>query len=275
MNNRITEEEYKKIAFSLLCEFTDFLEQNNLKYILDYGTLLGAVRHKGFIPWDDDIDISMPRSDYDKACEILKKNKYILNKNFRASLYYNEYNTYKYFLNIVDIRTITISTTRKKVCYYPIWIDVFPVDKVPKNPKDEKKLRKRIESLLNKAYYSYSIPKGNFKIIKQIISEINLLHFSRFYEKITKLIHSIVDEEKFLECYCSPYSYLGKDISFSNYYDDYVLEDFEGKKFRIPKLYNQRLEQLYGNWKELPPKGKRIKHITEAYWKEDDKHAKS
>ena len=77
LTSRETQLEEKKI----LDEVVKFLEKNNLRYFLIYGTLLGAIRHKGFIPWDDDIDIAMPRPDYDKLQRILKESNSILNDN--------------------------------------------------------------------------------------------------------------------------------------------------------------------------------------------------
>ena len=75
MNNRrpITLDEQKKVMLNILVEFANFCDEHNLTYYLDAGTLIGAVRHKGFIPWDDDIDVDMPQKDYDKFIELTRK----------------------------------------------------------------------------------------------------------------------------------------------------------------------------------------------------------
>ena len=115
---KITPEEIKKIQLDLLIQFAEFCKKNNLYYCLAYGTLLGAIRHKGFIPWDDDIDVIMPRPDYEKFCKLVAE------KKIATSLQNNS--TYP-FVKIIDTRTLVRERFAQKE-EVGIWIDVFVLD---------------------------------------------------------------------------------------------------------------------------------------------------
>lgn len=75
---RLTTEEFKSLTLDMMDHFAHFCEENSLRYVIDYGTLLGAVRHKGFIPWDDDIDVTMPREDYRRFLNMVNKQKKVI-----------------------------------------------------------------------------------------------------------------------------------------------------------------------------------------------------
>lgn len=125
---KIDGSEFKKLTLQLLISFAKICEQNELRYVLDYGTLLGCVRHGGFIPWDDDIDVTMPREDYEKIKTITARDKYLFGKDYRLEyLCGKEVCVAKPYLNLVDIRTITKGNRIPKY-YYPVWIDIFPMD---------------------------------------------------------------------------------------------------------------------------------------------------
>lgn len=75
---RLTTEEFKSLTLDMMDHFARFCEENGLRYVIDYGTLLGTVRHKGRIPWDDDIDVTMPREDYKKLLDMVNKQKKVI-----------------------------------------------------------------------------------------------------------------------------------------------------------------------------------------------------
>ena len=115
----------------ILDEIVRICDENKLNYFLIGGTLLGAVRHKGFIPWDDDLDIAMPRKDYDKFLNIAKKQ---INNNY--ILEYNKTNR-KYWLPFAKVRlknTLYVENTIKNYeTNKEIWVDIFPIDNVKKD----------------------------------------------------------------------------------------------------------------------------------------------
>ena len=114
---RISADEIKKIELDLLDEFDAFCEKHNLKYTLDSGTLIGAIRHKGFIPWDDDIDVAMPYPDYLKFIELFNKE----NQNLRGEALYGLAYGFHY-AKLCDKRTVVKREHRKDSMLFGVWI---------------------------------------------------------------------------------------------------------------------------------------------------------
>jgi|AGTN01.3.fsa_nt_gi LPS biosynthesis protein len=134
----LTQDELKDRAFELLKEFRDVCEKNNLRYYLTGGTLLGAVRHKGFIPWDDDIDVAMPRIDYLKFLKIYKR-EYDKNNLFAYEINKN----YKYmFAKLCDKDTSLIEFDFDCKEKLGVYLDIFPIDGLGKNEKSLSKDKK-------------------------------------------------------------------------------------------------------------------------------------
>ncbi|MDE7158348.1 MAG: LicD family protein, partial [Clostridiales bacterium] len=135
---RLNLNEVHEALFGLLCEFDRVCREHNLKYSLSYGTLLGAVRHKGFIPWDDDIDVNMPRPDYEKFVELA--NSGVLGEHFCISKDRGK-GTYYCFTKLMDKRFPLRSPNHIEVPY--LFLDVFPVDGVPEDETERNKLFKK------------------------------------------------------------------------------------------------------------------------------------
>lgn len=259
--DKINSDEYKSICLELLEAFIDVCEKNNLKYFIDYGTLLGAIRHKGFIPWDDDIDISMPRKDYEKLVDIFDKDNNVFGKKFKLASIYNEYNIYKPFLNLIDITTITTSKTRIKKYYYPIWIDIFPFDSF-NDINRAKIIMKKVQLNVDQGRRPIMLQKNIFK--KIYIFFFNNRIFSKYkFKNADKLAKSQTNDSKILINYYSPYGL--KDVINEILFDDTIFTEFENIKVRIPKDYNTRLTVLYGEYMTLPPIEKRINHCIDAF----------
>lgn len=128
-------EELKKVELNILKDVANFCDKNGIKYFLCGGTLLGAVRHGGFIPWDDDVDIAMPRDDYDKFL-ILYNNKESI---YRVNSIEINSNWHKPSARVEDNQTILIENTmKKKYRKQHAFIDVFPIDGIPSNESNEK-----------------------------------------------------------------------------------------------------------------------------------------
>jgi len=116
-------EEHKKVMLDLLIEFANFCDNNNLMYYLDAGTLIGAVRHKGYIPWDDDIDLNMPQKDYDRFVEIVRSNNNHISDNIVVE--FPDTTIYPY-LKVSDNRTILVEFPDKNPMEVGIYMDIFP-----------------------------------------------------------------------------------------------------------------------------------------------------
>ena len=139
----ISLEELRKIQISILDEFSIFCEENKLNYLLTGGTLIGAVRHKGFIPWDDDIDVAMPRADYER---------FLSSFNVEGYRIITPYNNEKYvypFAKLVNSKTRIIEHTDTD-SDLGIYIDIFPIDYIPqKSIKSYYRKRKIFEFVMS------------------------------------------------------------------------------------------------------------------------------
>lgn len=274
LGKKLTPEEYKTVCLNLLIKFDEVCNKHQLRYIIDSGTLLGAIRHKGFIPWDDDIDISMPREDYEKLQELFDKDDNLFG-SFKLSSPYNKYNVYKPYLNLLDPSTIAYSSTRKKKYFYPIWIDIFPEDGY-ENVEDAFKVGKQIRKYMAIGRFPLSKPlrardeKTFINKCKRLLSNVynNIFHNIHVAKKALIKADKLAKSQKPNE---TVMFYFGKDnmnldLSLMSYYNERVLADFEGHKFYIPKDYDKKLKQLYGDYMKLPPEDQRLLHVTEAYY---------
>lgn len=254
-------DELRSIQLDLLQKTTDFCEKNGLRYFLCGGTLIGAVRHKGFIPWDDDIDIAMPRADYDRFIRSFNDpdNYYqVVNLDLNSDYAYS-------FAKVFDNRTVL------KELHYPgdtfgVYIDVFPADGV----RNKTQIRKImiLHKMLNTKranYYNRTI----FKKIINTLGKLLLLPFSAHQ------IATWMDKEARRYALFSLPSAgvianplgLGEKVDKSVFNSD-VYQEFEGRQYRVPVGYDIWLRSIYGDYMQLPPEKHRVSHHTfEAWWK--------
>ena len=272
MDNKkpLTLEEVKKIEFNILCEFADFCSQNNLKYYLGYGTLLGAARHKGFIPWDDDIDVLMPRADYNKFIELTGYNP--IKPNLETRLYRDCTNPNIYpFAKVIDTNTIVYEKGKSKKNISGLWIDIFPLDGYPEDRDAAQKLFDKYIKLRNLQDLATTSPMVvNQSIIKKLIKTIFIAPFVKFYgvKKICRKIDLLAQSYSFDKCDKVA------DFTWGDNIDSYLLKselelaaeiEFEGRTFKAPAGWEAYLKRLYGDWTQLPPENQRIPHGFEAY----------
>lgn len=260
--NTITPKELKEIQIEILKIVAKFCDDHEITYFLAFGTLIGAIRHKGFIPWDDDIDIAMPRPDYDRFISSFNKE----NSVFQVISIENN-NHYGFsFAKVHDVRTI-INETQYAQDSFGVYIDIFPIDGI-RDKKQIYKLRRMNKYLHTK--------KANFtqrKLSKKIINafgKIILLPFST--HTILKEIDRIARLCPFgstpkAGCICD--SVVGERAMVeTDVFSGFQLQEFEGYQFKIPIGYDKWLRNIYGDYMELPPEDKRkTHHVFEAWWK--------
>lgn len=250
-----------------------FLDDNNLSYQIAYGTLLGAVRHNGFIPWDDDIDIIMPRTHYDKLQQLMKKS----NGKLDNELYFHSIelkNLNLPFTKVYNYNFMAIDKFNNDKYEKYLWIDIFPIDGVSINQQVNVKLlnkRKILATIIG-------LKRTPFKFITNKHNSI-LKNFSKICLKIifsilppnfcAKRISKIAKRFDYNNCeVCANFSWSDKlNEIFPKHYYEYSIEfDFEGMKVKGPKEYDKILNQIYGNYMELPPVEQRLTHGLEV-WK--------
>ncbi len=267
---KLTFEEVKQVALEILIYFHKFCEENNLTYYLAYGTLLGAVRHKGFIPWDDDIDVYMPRNDYEKFLKLFDKNN--SNRDIKlVSIYKDEF--YLPFLKLINNQTIVNENIIYKI-QIGIWIDIFPLDNMSNDYKKALFLHKkarRVMFLADHKRFKFNVSGNLFQKLKNIIHKLiqKLIFFVPLKYLLIKIdTISKTYMEKEMTKYIGHVNDVKVEIYESILFQSKILLDFEGHKFWAPKEYDKILTQYFGDYMKLPPENERISHKIEAYWKE-------
>lgn len=248
----------KKIELDILNVVDDFCKNNNLRYSLAYGTLLGAVRHKGFIPWDDDIDIWMPREDYDAFNELWIKNP------VKGYIIQNAYIEPEFTQNFTKIRkdnTAFIQIEEEKNVKYHkgIFIDIFPLDRVSLNPVGKK--IQEIDAVLMQLFTRKFVPPKEHGI-KKIISSIILTFTPKNkYDKLKAFFERAVSRRSSVN---GGYKYFGSMMSLSkkpyscNMFDNLESVAFENDIYYATAVRSEVLTKFYGNYMELPPKNERV-----------------
>lgn len=260
---KLTNKELKKIQsieLDILKSFDKICKKNKLKYVLTGGTLIGAIRHNGFIPWDDDIDIAMPRNDYNKFIKIQEKE---LNKE---KYYFQSIETEEEYSNIGakirrknSVYKETLSSISRE--NQGIWIDIFPID----NISDNKILA--FFTFTKMFYYkmllSYKLknnPTTNSFSKKTLLNIIklnsNFYSLKRLKKKYFKLITK-TNKKETKNVINFGGVYLLKEKVPKEFINNIIAHQFENEKFNIPKNYNNYLTHIYGDYMQLPPKEKR------------------
>lgn len=261
--------EIKEILLKQM-EFIDaFCREHNISYFLIGGSLLGAVRHKGFIPWDDDIDIGMLRKDYDKFVRLFNKEK----SAYSLIDINNKKDYYLPFAKVIDNRTICIEDVRFGT---PIGIsvDVFPFDNCPGNSYEEacnfaRKCRFFSRMLALKTIKP-SAERPTIKNIIVVVTQFILKHFSN--KKLIMLIEkNITKFKEYDSTYIGELSYMpygNKEIYKKEWLEQTSKLPFEQYLFSVPKDYINFLTRTFGDYMQLPPAEKRVSHHDYvAYWK--------
>ena len=260
---KLTKKELKKIQsieLEILKEFDKICKKNNLRYVLTGGTLIGAIRHNGFIPWDDDIDIAMPRKDYNKFIEIQKKE---LNHN---KYYFQSLETDKHYSSVGAKIRRKNSIYKETLSSLPrqnqgIWIDIFPIDNISNNKVIA--FLTFVKVFYYKMMLSYKLKNTpttdtlSEKVLLGIIKfNSNFISIDKLKKKYFKIIYKINKHEtKNIINFGGVY--LLKEKVSNKFINNITTHQFEGSIFNIPKNYDEYLTHIYGDYMKLPPKEKR------------------
>lgn len=272
MKKELTTEELKTVIFQILLYFRDLCQTLDLKYYLMGGTLLGAVRHGGFIPWDDDIDVMMPRSDYDKLVT-----------------YYSEHKNDRYYLmdwkldkeyslpigKLIDTETSLVSNTMRTGAKAGAFIDIFPLDRI----KDKDDLAQRREKLGALNTYinvfgrmlpeDYKEEKSKWSWKEALVYYSHGIHgWRRMISEYEKICREYNAQETDYSAYISWLLY-ERELWTDDVLGEGVPVQFEGEEFTAPTQYDQFLTTVYGDYMQLPPEEKRITRHNFTVYRND------
>ncbi len=256
--------EIKQAEVEILDYFVEVCNENNLSYYLDGGTLLGAVRHKGFIPWDDDIDVLMPRPDYEKLIRIMSSDhgRFKLVSSDTCMDYYYPY------AKIIDTNTELIDE-EASLLSYGLFIDIFPIDGLPADDKERKHFQDKIWKYRNIRWYSLkklSCDEGISNLFKIMIGKLvgNRRAWNLLKKNVSK--YNMYDSEYAYNIVESTRKYRN---THRRIFDEKIYLEFEGKKYAAPFGYDEYLTELYGDYMQLPPEAERVSnHSFIAYKKQ-------
>lgn len=258
----------QKLHSEILCimdELDSICRCSGLKYYLTQGSLLGAVRHKGFIPWDDDFDIVMPRSDMNKLLQIISDNP---DSKFNVEWHSTNSEYFNLFPKVCLKNTLFDEGIRK----FPIgiFVDIFPLDLTGAYHTKHEKLKKKIARLNYISVAKFSTAKIGIKQLFKSIVPWKLLFYkclSFFFnnDKCYSQIEKIALSAKRLgrthyASFSSPYG-IKKEVMPVDWYGDGINLEFEGRMYVAPTAYLKAVQSIYGaNYYQLPPEDKRKTH---------------
>ena len=242
---------------AIASEVHSILVKNNIPYYMIGGTMLGAIRHKGFIPWDDDMDFGIPREYFDKAISILKKE---LRQDFQT-LEYNSGDFTTEYAKIEDRNTAIIEIGRKNMI--GLFIDIFPIDISANNNFGLFSRNRWVRELLIINLFKYYWPH---RMIDKFIACFIRVLPENFAKRIALKI--AYKKGNYRVNYAG--AYREKEIIKSSYWGNPTLYDFENVQLYGPENYDSFLSCLYNDYMQLPPEDKRHSHIIKCYIKSQD-----
>ena len=269
----ITEDEKKSLLVEIMNKLDVVFKENNITYYLAYGTLLGAVRHQGFIPWDDDIDLLLPRESFIRLIHLFDSDKEMFKALNLEIVEYgvNKKDYYKRF-KIADTRTVMEEFGEERSA---VFIDIFPLDCFPDmSEKKVKKLRRKIltiDNLCSLCYAGFAQGVGYKKKVYSLLlfahKLLGLKRMENFY--IKRLLKLTSYKENGIMC--DSEAGVGSDNFFKAVdWKETVETPFEGKMFNIPKNYDSILKLWYGDYMKLPPEEKRVTHHANKMYIKDN-----
>lgn len=258
--------ERQEASLRILLKVHNFCVNNKIRYSLAYGTLLGAVRHHGFIPWDDDIDIMMPRPDYDLFCKLYH--------SIGTMVIVPGYQSYIPYARVVDL-----SSTYEDDHTYPwtniphgVWIDIFPIDGATDDKEYEIKRYEKAKKLRYKNSL-YRISKCKLKLCYNIIHNIKIL-----YRKIrygwynpNPVYLKLLSEIDYNQAEYAVSLSIADDYELcylpKSYFENFITIEFENEILMAFSNYKELLTKVYGDYMKLPPPSLRVPgHRTSKFY---------
>lgn len=269
-SRKIEFDEIKDLEYDILKEFDKFAQENNIKYFMCGGTCLGAIRHKDFIPWDDDIDICLCRKDYDKLMKLAREYRKLPNKpEYKFLLPLDDNYVYPY-VKVVNSNTVVYEKNIQTRFATGVWIDIFPMDIWPDDKRELKKImiKHRFYKMMNKVYIAGNISNTKQKIVCWIgkLGYAILFHGKDYKYWISRIMDlNQPCEGKYVGNRMWPVK--DKEFFTKSVFSNTIYTLFRDEKFPVPVGYEEYLTKMYGDYMKLPKPEDRVFHDFLGYIK--------
>ena len=266
----MTLKEIQDYGLEMMKDIHAFCVANNIKYTLGGGSMLGAIRHKGFIPWDEDVDVFMLRQDYEKFCSMYKSSHYKLIKGG---------DSYLCFARVYDDKeTVTVSKAPWCDRKTGAWIDVFPLDGAPDDENVYNRQLAEARKLWEKTTYlrvavsPLSSRKGFAAKMRLMLKKVATMNGKDLrktvneFDAVCRRVEPGKSNHYALLVFPAPRANLYNEYST---FDSCVLAPFETEQFYIVRDWDTVLKNEFGDYMQLPPKDKQVPRLenTTFYWK--------
>ena len=288
MNNRKSldirniKDNWNNTILDILKAFMDICRKHNLRFYCCAGTAIGAVRHHGIIPWDDDIDVIMPRPDYDRLIEIAKTADF---GKYELITPYNDESYPLYFSKLSD-KTTTLVEDREIPCVIGLYVDIFALDPTDDDMEKAKLLKAKYTKIINRlnavsthnSFGNYITllcdPKewGRFviKTVAFFFRSAIRRHLIRQMDRMSHLYD--YDKAKNVQVYTGSYGY--KEVFPKEWLGKGRMFKFEDTEVPLPEEYDKYLRHFFGDYMQLPPVEQRIEKHSRAYLNMEAKESK-
>ena len=259
--------EIQQMELGIMEYIHETCQKIGVKYFLAYGSLIGAVRHKGFIPWDDDMDICMLREDYEKLQDYLIANP---DERYEVMSYKNNLNYVYPFMKVQDNHTYLLEEDVRIDSNMGIYVDILPVDGYENDANFKNKMTKLIKKRQLSCYTFKGITNTK-SVLNSLIRYISVIIF--YFTNTNKYVAQIEELAKsrkvsdYEEVDYLIYKDMNKPVWRREWLEQVTTGTFEGKKFTIPKKYHEILTSDYGDYMQLPPVEQRVSHHDFKLWK--------
>ena len=250
-------------GLEILKYFKSFCDQNNLLFYFCGGCCIGALRNKGFIPWDDDVDVFMPRDDYEKLYKLWNQKADTIKYSCIRTTGVNNFSGH-IFTTIADNNTTMIKPSQVNLDIpHGVTIDVFPLDGCPKN-----KIKRKLQmfwALIYSLYLAQIVPENHGKFVRMCGKLLlSIVPSKKIKCNIAKFAEKQMSKYKIKDCeliteLCAGPGYM-KYVYPKDIFESAVLKEFEGELFPIPKGYDKYLKIAFGDYMTPPPKEKQVAH---------------